>query len=235
MGEIIITNPPYLAKNSARRRGLKFPLTNYEDLYQLAVSRMLSSAKYVAAIIPESFITAGLFLDRLNTVISLTDKMFEDTDCPVCLALFSPPAKVKVFSNNRYIGELTELRRFIPTPIVRGYWRFNDPEGEIGLRAVDNLSEASIRFVEGRCIDPKTVKSSSRANTRISLRSDYNVDTQMLIKEANTILTQVRERTYDVVLTAFKGVRKDGMYRRRLDFNLARCILNEALGGLVCQ
>ena len=31
--EVCITNPPWLAKNSATRRGLAFPETPYDDLY----------------------------------------------------------------------------------------------------------------------------------------------------------------------------------------------------------
>ena len=34
---VCITNPPYLAQNSARRRGLFYPNTKYDDLYKFAI------------------------------------------------------------------------------------------------------------------------------------------------------------------------------------------------------
>ena len=49
------------------------------------------------------------------------------------------------------------------------------------------------------------------------------------IAEANTILNKLREDTEDVLLTAFKGTRNDGRFRRRLDFANARRILSHAL------
>ena len=87
---VAITNPPYLAKNSATRRWLSYEYPEYEDLYQKCLEVMLDNTKFVAAIIPESFINSKLFVNRLYSFISLTCKMFEDTDCPVCLALFVP-------------------------------------------------------------------------------------------------------------------------------------------------
>jgi len=39
----------------------------------------------------------------------------------------------------------------------------------------------------------------------------------------------MRTRTGDVVLTAFKGLRTNGRFRRRLDFALARDLLHEAV------
>ena len=62
---IAITNPPYLARNSAVRRGLDYPQTPYDDLYKHALGIALDHTPYVAAIIPESFITSGLFHERL--------------------------------------------------------------------------------------------------------------------------------------------------------------------------
>ena len=42
----------------------------------------------------------------------------------------------------------------------------------------------------------------------------------------NTRLKTIREKTHDVFLTAFKGIRRDGHYRRRLDWALARAIVD---------
>ena len=78
-----ITNPPYLYKSSAKRRGLAFTNDKYDDLYKVSLDVMLNNLDYVAAIIPESFMNSGLFHNRLYAVISLTCRMFSDTECPL--------------------------------------------------------------------------------------------------------------------------------------------------------
>ena len=40
------------------------------------------------------------------------------------------------------------------------------------------------------------------------------------------MLNDFRRETYDIFLTPFKGLRKDFRYRRRLDYALARNIVN---------
>jgi len=88
--KLIITNPPYLAKNSACRKKIAFPTTEHDDLYKLCLEIMLKNCDYVGAIIPASFINAGLFQERLHSYTLLSSQMFTDTENPVCLALFSP-------------------------------------------------------------------------------------------------------------------------------------------------
>lgn len=232
--QVAITNPPYLAKNSATRRGLPFSGDKYDDLYKVSLDTMLQHTPYVAAIIPESFLTQGLFHSRLHAVISLTCKMFEDTEVPVCLALFVPceeksdPADFQIFAENRLLGTYSDLKKHIETFVGPGIpWRFNDPHGLIGLHAVDSQSGPSIRFVLGAEIPPSDVKESSRSITRIG----GDIPPSQVVKiiaEANRLLTTRREKTKDTFMTAFKGLRKDGRYRRRLDFSQAREILNLA-------
>lgn len=57
---LIITNPPYMARNSATKNKsdfMKYFLNNkYEDIYMLALEKCLQSSYYVVAIIPETFI-----------------------------------------------------------------------------------------------------------------------------------------------------------------------------------
>lgn len=53
-----------------------------------------------------------------------------------------------------------------------------------------------------------------------------------MVKRANEVLERYRDSTGDALMTPFKGVRKDGWHRRRLDYGLARDVLDEALWGL---
>lgn len=69
---------------------------------------------------------------------------------------------------------------------------------------------------------PNKVCFSSRSITRIGV--DF---TDGQIERLNRRFSEFRSKTRDVFLTPFKGLRKDGMYRRRLDYQLARRFVSE--------
>lgn len=224
---VCITNPPYLARNSAKRRGLSYPDTRYDDLYKFSLHKCLAYCENVGAIIPASFLNAGLFRDRLSHYVLLNRKMFHETDHPVCLALFKRLSKnVKIYEGNTYVGLLNELEQKAPKPNKSLEVKFNEKTGALGLIAVDNTIGPSIRFCEGTEIDPHKVGHSSRSITRIKI--DRSV-TSRLIAHLNSTLDRFRAETYDIFLTPFKGLRKDHKYRRRLDYKLARDIINVVL------
>lgn len=227
---ICVTNCPYLGKSSARRRKINYPWEE-DDLYKVCLNRMLSNCDYVAAIIPESFITANIHKNRIWGIISLSCKMFNDTDCPVCLALFTPqkPDFVKIYSNETYLGTIEELSKIDLTGDTKYHeWTFNDKEGTIGVKTVDGQKSNDCKFFDGNLIKPENIKISSRAFTRISGLPD-NIDKDFFLKTCNEILNKYRNETKDILMTSFKGLRKDGKYRRRLDFRTVRCIMNQAL------
>lgn len=232
--DVCITNPPYLAKNSATRRKLKYPDTYYDDVYKLCLDIMLSNCSFVAAIIPESFVTTNLFHNKLFGVISLNTKIFNDTNCPVCLALFIPNKSDNdfgVYVGDEYIGKYNNLKQYdLSNNKIKSKinWIFNDPNGSIGIKCVDSQNKADIHFHRGELIDPNKIKVSSRAFTRISGLPD-NIDIDEFIDRCNKELEEYRTNTKDIFLTSFKGLRKDGKYRRRIDFQTVRCILNKAL------
>lgn len=229
--DVCITNPPWLARNSATRRGLPFPETKYDDLYKHALEKCLDNCKWVAAIIPESFIRSGVLLDRLSDFISLVpddyiDSLFDDTQHPTGLALFSPSttSDIILWRNNYLIGGFKRLQSYMPKHSDNRNIVFNDPDGNVGLIAIDNTVSASIRFCDPIELGDYKVNHQRRFITKI--RVPYPVDIDVL----NKTLSDIRERTHDVFLTAFKGVRKDGYYRRRLHWGLARSIISENIG-----
>lgn len=254
--DFIITNPPYLARVSASRRHLPFKdggRADYSDLYQVALDTCLQHADYIAAIIPESFMTSGFDKSRCSQVISLRAGLFTDTDCPVALALFNP--EEDMFGNSdgsmtmihdnagEPLGSLFALKALSERMLtVDGEAAavsnagndfklvFNDPGGDVGLHAVDSQRTADIRFVRGDDSDipGSDIKVSSRSLTRIS-RNDGIAITDKQIEAANSILNDWRGRTADVLMTAFKGARINGKYRRRLAFREAGMILRKAI------
>jgi len=239
--DLCVTNPPYLAKNSATRKNTSIEFGGFQDLFEISLDVMLTSCAWVAAIIPESFISRAIFQNRLEFVISLADEMFDDTEFPVCLAVFSPTESeqdFEIWRNSKLIGKYAQLsqeRDSLLASVRRNTFRFNDSNGAIGLYAVDMTNGPTIRFVEGDSIASETIKHSSRAITRISARFPLGAVSWTLsdwIIEANRVLGEYRNRTNDVFMTSFKGLRDDGHYRRRLDWDTASRILATALSRL---
>jgi len=219
---VCVTNPPWLAKNSATIRGLRFPDCTYDDIYKFALKRCLDNCAYVAALVPESFITANLFQERLKSFVSLTSGLFEDTQHPVGLAMFKPECSkdVVVWSGNKKVGMLSCLKSIKPNPKEHGInIKFNQPEGNVGLIALDNTLEPSIRFCDVSELKNYKVKPTGRHITKLKVQGEIR------ISDWNQVLNEVRKKTYDVLMTCYKGIRRDGMYRRRCDWSFARGII----------
>jgi len=94
----------------------------------------------------------------------------------------------------------------------------------LGLLAIDNTQEPSIKFTKGEQISASRISDSSRSITRIKVDCSISI-----IDKLNTRLNQFREETNDVFLTPFKGLRKDNKYRRRLDYAMARRLIEEVV------
>ena len=220
---VCVTNPPWLAKNSATARRLKYPVCDFDDIYKFSLSRCLDHCEYVAALVPEAFIRSGLFQDRLTDFISIRSRLFLHTHDPTGLALFGPRPKpdIRLWSDDQFIGFYHQLKaRYLPQNAPAEIdVRFNALDGSLGLIAFDNVHEASIRFCHIDEISDYEIKHSSRFITRIWAENSPSID------QLNLYLGQLRDDTHDVFLSSYRGLRKDGFYRRRLDWNLARRII----------
>ncbi|MDD3534803.1 MAG: hypothetical protein PHC50_01465 [Candidatus Cloacimonetes bacterium] len=241
---IIITNPPYLAKYSAKRKQIHHELEYYYqksgfvDIYQLALFNTLQSAKYVVAIIPETFVNSRFsYMNRLSQITVLEENPFEDTENPVCVVCFDGKIKnydqIKIYKNDKYICTLDDLERHRLKPRFSARITFNTPEGKIALRGVDSTNTQNpISFMREDELDydTKLVKASSRLITLIDIDSRYQPYVDDIIQESNQILKNYRNITKDLLLSPFKGNQKNGVRRRRrLDYKSARAILEMAI------
>jgi len=238
----IITNPPFLAKHSAKRKGVFSKVDDYyrasgrDDLYQVALDKCLAACKWVVAIVPETFINSNHPKDRLFSITILENNPFNDTDCPVCVLCFDDThrseKKILVYRNEDWLGSLGDYERLRLRPSFDVNMKFNDPNGPIALRAVDLVGpEDYIQFLPRDQINYSVhnVKESSRLITFISIPCLDDKVIPDVIAKANHILDDFRRRTKDVTLSPFKGNRKDGIRRRRLDYYTARAILELAI------
>lgn len=222
---VCVTNPPWLTSYSARRRGVEFVAPKYDNLYKYCLELALANCEHVAFIVPGTFLRTGLFRERLQTVIFVHGKIFAETDNPACIALFGGRQKsTKIYNDNACLGTLQDLESHMPPASNDARIRFNDPTGQIGLHCIDNTRGPSIRFCRGSEI-ARTVKRSDRLITRISVPHS---DPDTLVGKLNKELAATRKSTHDVFFAPFKGLRKDGKYRRRIDYEFVRNLIANA-------
>ncbi|MCQ2914812.1 MAG: hypothetical protein MJ247_06430 [Alphaproteobacteria bacterium] len=236
---ILLTNPPYLAKQSASRKHLNlnyFKNSSYDDLYLIALDKMLEASKFVVAIIPESFINSNYKQKNLLSSITILEQNpFLDTENPVCIACFDGEykelSKVKVYKENKFINDLDSILKIRLEPKFNVDISFNDLNGWLGLRAIDKSDDKTFikfDFKENINYDwDNNIKVSSRHISLINIDIPKN-KRNLLIKKSNEILQEIRGLSADVLLTPFKGNTKKGKRRRRMDFRLARAILEKA-------
>lgn len=244
---IIITNPPYIAKQSASRKGIDlskyFSKTQYDDVYLLALDKMLEAQEDVVAIIPESFINSNYKQkERLCSITILEENPFRDTENPVCVACFDGKAKsyscINIYKNDSYIGTLDQISSIRIEPKNDVKITFNTLNGWLGLRAIDSTDDLkliSFDFKENIKYDwENRIKNSSRHFSLINI--DVPDDKkQAFINECNEIIKEMRIKSSDIVLTPFKGNTKSGKRRRRLDFRLARAIMEKSYNKIFAE
>jgi len=228
-----VTNPPFLAKNSATRHQVNIKIDPYQDLYEVCLKKCLDNLDYLAVIIPESFITSPYFKNRLYAVVSLTQKnIFKHTEQPVCLALFvkKETSNYSVYKNEDFLGNIKDIRK-----IEKSYLKqrksnyqvlFHEPSGQLGFIATDSTL-SKMRLVEGKQIPDKEVNNLARLRLRILVlenKSPLQIDSDFLHR-FNTFLASFRRETKDITLTSFKGLRCDGWYRRRMSFSKLKLLM----------
>jgi len=246
---VIVTNPPYISNYSASRKRLSenlkryFATTKYDDVYLLALDRMLEAQKNVVAIVPETFVNSPYEQKNLlSSVTILEQNPFVDTDTPVVVVCFDSIPKsldsVRVFKDARCVCSLGDAEKCRLVPDNSVLMKFNDPAGWLGVRCVDTTDPADmIRFDFKENIDydwEKGIKVSSRLLTLISIDIPLSCRRSFL-DACNCVLSDLRTKSHDVVLSPFKGNMKNGTRRRRLDFQTCRAIIERAYRTSVSQ
>ena len=109
--------------------------------------------------------------------------------------------------------------------------KFNDLSGWLGVRCVDSTSPGDmLHFDFKENIDynwGRGIKASSRLLTLVSVDVPHDKK-KNFVRECNEILRDLRNRSHDIVLSPFKGNMKNGVRRRRLDFQTCRAIIERA-------
>lgn len=238
---LIVTNPPYLAKHSAKRKGVHAAVAGHfdkrNDLYQLALDRCQEACPHVVAIVPETIINSDYPKTHFVSITILEENLFNDTDCPVCVVCIDRSRKADkngplIYVGDKRIGRLADLERARLHPRNDIRIDFNIKSGRIALRAVDLPNPAKpIAFMRREDSDypVERIKVSSRLVTFLEIPSLLDAQIGHVIGEANRLLAEFRQKTADIALSPFKGNTKLGRRRRRLDYYTARAILEQAI------
>ena len=239
---IIITNPPYLSNYSARRKRINeslekyFNKTDYDDVYLIALDKMLEAQDNVVAIIPETFINSSYRQkSKLKLISVLEENPFNDTDTPVVVVCFDGREKsyeeIAIYKDSSYVCTLRDLEESRMKPAGNVDMRFNAKDGWLAVRCVDSTNPNDmLRFGFKKDIDydwERGIKVSSRLLTLI----DIDVPKEKrkhFITRCNEILNDIRIKSHDLILSPFKGNMKNGVRRRRLDFYTCRAIIEKA-------
>lgn len=214
--DVCITNPPYLAKTTISRKKLDV-LVKHQDLYLDCLELMLKNCNYVAAIIPSTFHNTGLFQDKLIAWDKLDKEVFSDTDVPVGVAYFAPKAdKTSLYVNGKQITEH-------PPENVKSNLTFNVGNGNYVLCAIDNTKGRSI------CIHDD-VESFDREKYLKHTSRNYSLfhsPDKLDLDKINSFINEWRDETKDFYLTSFKSTMTNGIYRKRMNFNILKWIVSK--------
>lgn len=155
---IIVTNPPYISNYSAARKNIDKDLlkyfcnSKYNDIYLIALDRMIEAQKNIVAIIPETFINSNYSKKYLlQSITILEENPFVDTETPVAVACFDGIKKnlydVKVYKNDQFVNSLGDIEKYRLVPTKSIVMTFNDKSGWLAVRCVDGInSKDMLRF-----------------------------------------------------------------------------------------
>ena len=246
---IICTNPPYLASYSAKRKNVwdlvgSYYKNKYIDLYELAIDKGLEVAPAGVYIIPETFLHSKFNKKNLKLACVITNNPFSDTDTPICVACFDSNesrgnTEAKIYLENSYICKLEDLKKDRShTNKANRAVEFNNANGRIALKAIDGVNaNDKIRFCHSQDFyyPREKIKHSSRLITYIEIPSLRDEHIPSLLEDLNAELAKIRQKTYDLILSPFKGNNKSGVRRRRLDYRLAKQLILRALESYDCE
>ena len=227
---LCITNPPYLSKSMASRKGVTaahpyfHANPGHDNLYKIAIQRCLDNFANVIAIIPESFLHCGSLRARLKLVDVCERNLFEGTTQPVLTACWSREevSDFTVYRNGKLVSGWGTLEALIPrTQAECAGIAMNHAEGNLALKSFDD-----IRFYRPE----STMPVGGRHHCRIMVRG-VEIDAGF-IEAANVEVRRLREGTQDLVLTPLYGNNRHGVRRRRLPLRMARNLLAGVVGNL---
>lgn len=263
MNALVITNPPYSHRHVLQKQDpVLYELVTaagYTDLYEFAIRRVVDQLGLVPvfALLPENFIASrttklrGELCGRIRAVQVHSVSTCEDTDQPTVMVYLSPEevGATDLWVDGERRGEvLIGVDGFRPNlPVCANVVDFGMKPGQsvecldtsILLQATDGGSPQNriklLRVFERFGSRHFHNKVSDRAYIQVVphfLLSEGQIG--VLIREFNQWVDGWRESTHGLGLTSFRG-NVGGFRRKRLDFKLARQVINWLMDGQIIR
>jgi hypothetical protein len=198
---MVVTNPPYLAKHSAKRKGVKdsvsvyYSESGYDDLYLIAMESCMAASEKCVFIIPETYINSDVKFPGVVSISVILDTVFDDTENPVCVVCYERGfmGETDIYIDDKFIGKKSDIDKMRIKPTKTIPIKFNVPDGSIGFRAVDMPSpEKKIAFMPAGKLgyNSKNIKVSSRLVTYIKVNGLQESLTPEFCRVANETLNK---------------------------------------------
>lgn len=238
--DLVITNPPYLAKNKATKLKLNWAYNDYpyDDLYKICLAKILNNCRYLIAIIPTTLIYSQRQCDQwlLSKLVKFqlinNNHNFVDANLLVAIGYFDAN------KNDQQINfSLYQDQDFVNT-YQNLVWRpqklnqnikvsFNDQNPNLVIKCIDGIRpDDQIRFLDCQEIS-RVIKNSDRQICQIRI-TGIKVD-QNLITKLNQKLLWLRSNQYHYLWTTFKSLNQTNQIRRRISFKLVRQVIQAVL------
>lgn len=238
--DLVITNPPYLSKHSSKRMNIEVDFENYDDLYKLSLDRCIKNVRFTIAIIPTTLINSNRKIDK-----NLLDKLlifqllpskenFNDTEHPVAIGYFDNQKNSDdflIYEHSNLIAsykELTTTNQKILMSKNKLSIKFNVKGGNLCINTGDNTRDkTNIMFHASNWKNDNDVKQTDRH--KVKLLVENKEITPQFIDKLNYKIRELRENNCDYLWASFKGVSRTGHFRKRLDFDTIKKIINAIL------
>lgn len=259
---LIITNPPYCHRHILQKQNPRLYeqviSTGYTDLYEYAIRRIFDQMGPVPmfALLPENFIASrttklrGELCDRIKAVQIHSTSTCTDTGQPTIMVYITPEtvSSTELWIDAEYKTEIViGADGFRPSlPQCKNRVDFGRKPGQsqeclrtnILLQATDGGANNRIKLLHVSERNYKS-KTTDRSYTQVVPHSPLTVgQISLLISGFNQWVEQWRESTYGLGLTSFRNNTSGGFRRKRLDFKLARSVINwiiERIGDSTCN
>jgi hypothetical protein len=249
-GKLVITNPPYLAKNKSVDKEI-YEKYKVGDLYKASIISILECSGGIL-IIPLNFFCdeddecRKLFFDKFE-VVNLKvfeETVFDDTAYTICAFSFLPRKSKKIILNTRFMpSEHSEVFEVSPETGYRiglDFFKITSPQKNIGvsrllqgetpnshifLRSIDTGSKEG-RISLSLSDDYYYGEKSDRVFATIKTQVEYSIDDQKrIVDEFNRILEENRKKYRSMFLTNYRN--SSSLYaRKRISFDVAYKIIS---------
>ena len=227
---IVITNPPYLYISSRANTEYtkKYFRHRLSDLYLEALYNILVKYEYCVAIIPGSFVKCCQnfpFYKRLKSITYISNNLFSDTTCPVCVVCFDNKNKgledIECYYDNIFISSLSEIEVY-NYKYENKIQISNDDIGWLGCKLIDDIHFGYAQEFEKYF---KTKLNNRRCYVKLSV--DYRGNKDELISKLNESIDELMKKTKGLVLLPFKSSN-----RRRMVIEQAKGIVEKVILSL---